>query len=150
MKPLRRRRLITVLSIIAGLAVAIGLGLYAMQTNINLFYPPSQLNEAPEGVLIRVGGLVVKDSVKRDADSLKVEFKLTDNEGDVTVLYDGILPDLFREGQGIVTMGRLQDNGQFIASEVLAKHDENYMSPEVAEAIKQAEARAMLKGNQEQ
>ena len=146
MRPLRRRRLITVLSIVSGLAVAIGLGLYAMQQNINLFYPPSEVADAPTNVLIRVGGLVVKDSVKRDADSLKVEFKLTDNAGDITVFYDGILPDLFREGQGIVTMGKLQENGDFIASEVLAKHDENYMSPEVAEAIKQAEAKAMMRG----
>ena len=148
MRPLRRRRLNTVLSIVAGLAVAIGLGLYAMQKNINLFYPPSEVSDAPTNVLIRVGGLVVKDSVKRDSDSLKVEFKLTDNAGDITVLYDGILPDLFREGQGIVTMGKLQENGDFIASEVLAKHDENYMSPEVAEAIKQAEAKAMQRGSE--
>jgi len=148
MRPLRKRRLITVLSIVSGLAVAIGLGLYAMQQNINLFYPPSQVNEAPTNVLIRVGGLVVIDSVKRDPDSLEVEFQLTDNEGDIRVLYDGILPDLFREGQGIVTMGKLQENGDFVASEVLAKHDENYMSPEIAEAIKQAEAKAMKRGSE--
>ncbi|MEL0036608.1 MAG: cytochrome c maturation protein CcmE, partial [Gammaproteobacteria bacterium] len=138
----------TVLSIFSGLAVAIGLGLYAMQQNINLFYPPSKVSEAPTNVLIRVGGLVVKDSVKRDPDSLEVEFQLTDNEGDIRVLYDGILPDLFREGQGIVTMGKLQENGDFVASEVLAKHDENYMSPEIAEAIKQAEAKAMKRGSE--
>ena len=148
MRPLRRRRLITVLSIVGGLAIAVGLGLYAMNQNINHFYPPSKLSDAPTNALIRVGGLVVKDSVKRDADSLKVAFKLTDNEGEITVFYDGILPDLFREGQGIVTMGKLQHNGDFIASEVLAKHDENYMSPEVAEAIKQAEARAMKRGSE--
>lgn len=148
MKPLRRRRLITVLSIVTGLAVAIGLGLYAMQQNINLFYPPSKVADAPTDVLIRVGGLVVQDSVKRDVDSLKVEFTLTDNEGDIRVIYEGILPDLFREGQGIVTMGRVQKNGDFVASEVLAKHDENYMSPEVAEALKQAEVRAMIKGHE--
>ena len=148
MKPLRRRRLITVLSIVTGLAVAIGMGLYAMQQNINLFYSPSELSGAPNNVLIRVGGLVVKDTVKRDSDSLKVEFILTDNTGDVRVLYDGILPDLFREGQGIVTMGQLQENGDFIASEVLAKHDETYMSPEVAQAIKDAETKAKARGNQ--
>ena len=148
MRPLRKRRLITVLSIVSGLAVAIGLGLYAMQQNINLFYPPSKVSKAPTNVLIRVGGLVVKDSVKRDPDSLEVEFQLTDNEGDIRVLYDGILPDLFREGQGIVTMGKLQENGDFVASEVLAKHDENYMSPEIAEAIKQAEAKAMKRGSE--
>lgn len=146
MKPLRKRRLITVISIVAGLAIAIGLGLFAMQKNINLFYAPSELENAPKGVLIRVGGLVVEDSVKRDKDSLKVEFALTDNAENVVVNYEGILPDLFREGQGIVTMGRLQENGTFEASEVLAKHDENYMAPEITDAIKKAEVGAMMRG----
>lgn len=144
MKPLRKRRLTFVLLIVLGLGAAIALGLFAMKQNINLFYSPIEIVEhnAPEDVLIRLGGLVVEGSVQRDVESLKVEFQLTDNAGNVTVIYDGILPDLFREGQGIVTMGRLQKNGTFIASEVLAKHDENYMSPEVADAIKQAEAKA--------
>ncbi|MCP4146000.1 MAG: cytochrome c maturation protein CcmE, partial [bacterium] len=93
-------------------------------------------------VLIRLGGLVVDGSVKRAEDSLEVQFQLTDNAENVTVSYEGILPDLFREGQGIVTMGKLQPDGSFVASEVLAKHDENYMSPEVADAVKQAEAEA--------
>lgn len=150
MKPLRRRRLIIVLSIVSGLAVAIGLGLYAMQQNINLFYAPSDLTNAPNDVLIRVGGLVVEGSVQRDSDSLKVQFDLTDNAGDVTVYYEGILPDLFREGQGIVTMGRLQPNGDFVASEVLAKHDENYMAPEISDAIKSAEVGAMMRGNKKE
>jgi len=92
--------------------------------------------------LIRLGGLVVEGSVQRNSDNLQVIFELTDNAEKVTVSYDGILPDLFREGQGIVTMGKLQKNGEFMATEVLAKHDENYMSPEVADAIKQAEAEA--------
>ena len=145
MRPLRRRRLIMVLSIITGLAVAIGLGLYAMQQNINLFYAPSDISNAPKGVLIRVGGLVVDGSVKRDPNSLKVAFDLTDNVENVTVQYEGILPDLFREGQGIVTMGRLNAEGEFIASEVLAKHDENYMAPEVADAIMKSEVGKMMK-----
>ncbi len=141
MKPLRKRRLIFVISIIVGLGAAIGLGLFAMKQNINLFYSPKEIaeNSAPKGPLIRLGGLVVKGSVERNPDNLEVKFELTDNAANVQVYYNGILPDLFREGQGIVTMGKLQQDGSFIASEVLAKHDENYMSPEVAEAIKQAE-----------
>jgi cytochrome c-type biogenesis protein CcmE len=144
MKPLRKRRLTFVVFIILGLGSALGLGLFAMKQNINLFYSPIEIveHQAPENVLIRLGGLVVEGSVKRDADSLKVSFDLTDNAGNVSVSYDGILPDLFREGQGIVTMGKLQSNGVFVATEVLAKHDENYMSPEVADAIKKAEAEA--------
>jgi cytochrome c-type biogenesis protein CcmE len=147
MKPLRRRRLIIVLSIVTGLATAIGLGLYAMSQNINLFYAPSDIENAPTGVLIRVGGLVVENSVQRDTDSLKVAFKLTDNVGEVDVQYEGILPDLFREGQGIVTMGRLDSNGDFVASEVLAKHDENYMAPEVADALMKSKVGNMMKNN---
>lgn len=147
MKPLRKRRLMFVLSIVIGLGAAVGLALFAMQQNINLFYSPEEIasGKAPVGPLIRVGGLVVKGSVKRDPDSLKVMFDLTDNADSVTVSYEGILPDLFREGQGIVTMGNLQEDGSFVASEVLAKHDENYMSPEVADAIKKAEAKAMAR-----
>ena len=144
MKPLRKRRLTFVLFIVLGLGAAVGLGLFAMKQNINLFYSPKEIVEkkAPEDVLIRLGGLVVEGSVQRNTDDLKVQFELTDNAENVTVTYDGILPDLFREGQGIVTMGKLQKDGIFVASEVLAKHDENYMSPEVADAIKQAEAEA--------
>ena len=149
MKPLRKRRLTFVLLIVLGLGAAVGLGLFAMKQNINLFYAPMEIvaNKAPTGVLIRLGGLVVAGSVKRDAHSLNVEFQLTDNAGIVTVIFNGILPDLFREGQGIVTMGKLQDDGIFVASEVLAKHDENYMSPEVATAIKEAEAEAKARPN---
>jgi len=151
MKPLRKRRLIFVLSIVLGIGTAVGLALYAMKQNINLFYSPMEVvrGDAPKGPLIRIGGLVVKGSVKRDPDSLKVEFALTDNAETVVVRYDGILPDLFREGQGIVTMGRLQDDGTFEASEVLAKHDETYMSPEVAAAIKEAEAKAKARMKKE-
>ncbi len=105
--------------------------------------PHSSLeNKAPAGVLVRLGGLVVEGSVKRAEEDLKVQFQLTDNAEKVTVFYEGILPDLFREGQGIVTMGKVQTDGTFVATEVLAKHDENYMSPEVADAVKQAEAEA--------
>ncbi len=144
MKPLRKRRLTFVLFIVLGLGAAVALGLFAMQQNINLFYSPKEIveNKAPTNVLIRLGGLVVDGSVKRAEDSLEVQFQLTDNAENVTVSYEGILPDLFREGQGIVTMGKLQADGSFVATEVLAKHDENYMSPEVADAIKQAEVEA--------
>ncbi len=144
MKPLRKRRLMFVISIVIGLGASVGLALYAMKQNINLFYSPQEIAEgsAPVGPLIRVGGLVVAGSVNRNPNDLKVSFDLTDNAESITVTYEGILPDLFREGQGIVTMGNLQSNGQFVATEVLAKHDENYMSPEVADAIKQAEAKA--------
>lgn len=149
MKPLRRRRLIIVLSIITGLSIAIGLGLYAMQQNINLFYSPTDIHDAPQNTLVRLGGLVVEGTVKRNSENLKVQFDLTDNAGKVTVQYEGILPDLFREGQGIVTMGRLQSNGVFVASEVLAKHDENYMAPEISDAVMKAEAEAIKKGYEE-
>jgi cytochrome c-type biogenesis protein CcmE len=144
MKPLRKRRLTFVILITLGLGASVALGLFAMNENINYFYSPKQIIEdkPPLGVLIRLGGLVVEGSVKRDAKTLKANFQLTDNAESVWVSYEGILPDLFREGQGIVTMGKLQKNGTFIASEVLAKHDETYMSPEVAEAIKTAETAA--------
>ncbi len=144
MKPLRKRRLTFVISIVIGLGAAVGLGLFAMKQNITKYAHPlcSSKSEAPVGSLIRLGGLVVEGSVKRNPDNLKVEFLLTDNADNVLVSFDGILPDLFREGQGIVTMGTLQKDGSFVASEVLAKHDENYMSPEVADAMKKAEAEA--------
>ncbi len=144
MKPLRKRRLIFVISIVLGLSAALGLALYAAKQSVNLFYSPLEIiaGKAPVGPLIRLGGLVVEGSVSRNTEDLKVSFKLTDNAEEILVKFDGILPDLFREGQGIVTMGHLQVNGEFEASEVLAKHDETYMSPEVAEAIKKAEAEA--------
>lgn len=138
MHPVRRKRLIAVLSIVAVLGIAVGLILYALQQNINLFYAPSQVadGEAPVGVNIRVGGMVVEHSVQRDQNTLAVSFEVTDFAHNVTVQYQGILPDLFREGQGIVAQGQLNGNGIFIAQEVLAKHDENYMPPEVSDALK--------------
>ncbi len=144
MRPLRKRRLTFVILIVSGLSIAAAFGLFALKQSINLFYSPMEITagKAPENVLIRLGGLVVKDSVQREPDSLAVKFQLTDNADEVWVSYVGILPDLFREGQGIVTMGKLQSDGDFIASEVLAKHDETYMSPDVADAIKKAEQSA--------
>jgi cytochrome c-type biogenesis protein CcmE len=106
----------------------------ALEQNINLFYPPAQVvaGEAPAGETIRAGGMVMEGSVQRAPDSLQVSFVLSDFQGsDFTVVYTGILPDLFREGQGILVQGELQRDGTFMAQEVLAKHDENYMPPEL-------------------
>jgi cytochrome c-type biogenesis protein CcmE len=146
MHPIRKKRLTIVLFLMAGLAVAVGLTTYALRQNINLFYDPTQIaaGEAPADVRIRAGGMVEAGSVLRDTESLKVAFKVTDFTESVTVEYVGILPDLFTEGQGIVAMGKLNSEGVFIADQVLAKHDENYMPPEVADALaKASESRDM-------
>ncbi len=138
MNPKRKKKLVLLSSMVAAVAVAVGLVLFALSENINLFYTPTQIaqGEAPVGQRIRAGGMVVDGSIKRAPDSLDVEFAVTDYEHEVVVKYSGILPDLFREGQGIVTMGSMNADGQFEASEVLAKHDENYMPPEVEAALK--------------
>ena len=140
MKPVRKQRLMLLIFIALGVAVAVGLVLMALQQNINLYYSPAQMQagEAPVNHRIRAGGLVVNGSLKRDSKNLEIQFKVTDGQGTVTVLYDGILPDLFRESQGIVATGQLNENGDFIAEEILAKHDENYTPPEVQEAIDRA------------
>ncbi|MFC0711144.1 cytochrome c maturation protein CcmE [Azorhizophilus paspali] len=144
MNPVRKRRLFIVLAILAGVGAAVALALSALQQNINLFYTPSQIatGEAPEGARIRAGGLVEKGSLQRDATSLAATFRVTDGVATVTVRYQGILPDLFREGQGIVALGRVDAGGMLQADEVLAKHDENYMPPEVSQALEKS---AMLK-----
>lgn len=140
MHPIRKKRLTIVLFLLVGLAIAVGLTTYALRQNINLFYDPSQISagEAPVDVRIRAGGMVEEGSVKRDPDSLKVEFRVTDFSASVPIEYVGILPDLFAEGQGVVAMGRLDGNGRLVADQVLAKHDENYMPPEVAAALEKA------------
>ena len=140
MNPKRRKLLFTTIFIVSGAGIAAALALMAFQQNLLYFYSPLQIikGEAPSNRPFRIGGLVVKDSVKRDQQSLAVEFVLTDTVEEVKVVYDGILPDLFREGQGIVANGSLDRGGVFMATEVLAKHDENYMPPEVADAIKAA------------
>lgn len=142
MHPIRRKRIITIAIIVLVLSGAIGLVLYALQQNINLFYTPTQIasGDAPTGVNIRAGGMVVKGSVKRDSNTLFVSFNVTDFKHSVHIEYHGILPDLFREGQGIVAQGKLLSNGTFLASQVLAKHDEKYMPPDVANALKQAKS----------
>jgi len=140
MHPIRKKRLTIVLFLLVGLAIAVALTTYALRQNINLFYDPSQISagEAPVDVRIRAGGMVEEGSVVRDSESLMVEFRVTDFNASVPVQYTGILPDLFAEGQGVVAMGRLDENGRFVADQVLAKHDENYMPPEVADALEKA------------
>ncbi|MDO6440781.1 MULTISPECIES: cytochrome c maturation protein CcmE [unclassified Marinobacter] len=140
MHPIRKKRLTIVLFLLAGLSIAVALTTYALRQNINLFYDPTQISagEAPMDVRIRAGGMVEAGTVVRDPDSLKVVFHVTDYNASVPVEYVGILPDLFAEGQGIVAMGRLNNEGRFVADQVLAKHDENYMPPEVADALEKA------------
>ena len=140
MHPVRKRRLTIVIVLLAGFSVAVALVLVALQENMNLFYSPAEIaaGKAPLDQRIRAGGLVEQDSVKRDSDSLRVRFRITDNEGRVPVQYDGILPDLFREGQGVVALGKLNESGTLVADQVLAKHDEEYMPPEVEQALKDA------------
>ena len=139
MTPKRRKRLILILMMVSGVASAVGLTMYALSQNINLFYTPTQIanGEAPAGQRIRAGGMVVEDSLQRATDSLLIRFEVTDYESKVPVEFTGILPDLFREGQGIVAQGSMDTNGVFQADEVLAKHDENYMPPEVEDALEQ-------------
>ena len=140
MKP-RHRRIVLIVAGVAGLAIAAWLVLSAFQQNLVFFFTPSQVvaNEAPQGRTFRVGGMVESGSVKRQTDGVTVNFVVTDTAKSITVTYKGVLPDLFREGKGVVTQGRLE-NGLFVASEVLAKHDENYMPPEAAEAVKKAQS----------
>jgi cytochrome c-type biogenesis protein CcmE len=142
MNPRRCKMLFGIIFVVLGVAAATALGLKAFQENLLYFYSPSQIvnGEAPVSRSFRIGGMVVDGSVKRDPDSLKVSFVLTDTAKNVVVNYEGILPDLFREGQGIVANGQLDKSGVFVAEEVLAKHDENYMPPEVAEALANAGA----------
>ncbi len=139
MKP-RQRRLIWILAGVAALGIAVALVLNAFRSNLVFFFTPTQIanGEAPTGKTFRVGGLVESESVKREGDGTIVTFRVTDGAKTILVSYKGILPDLFKEGRGIVAQGAVQSDGSFRASEVLAKHDENYMPPEAAEALKQA------------
>ena len=140
MTPKRRQRLFLIAGMVIGVGIAAGFALKAFNENLMFFYSPTEVvaGDAPADHMIRVGGLVTTGSVQRQPDGLTVKFDLTDNTDTITVQYTGILPDLFREGQGIVAHGRLQDDRLFVANEVLAKHDENYMPPEVADALKTA------------
>jgi cytochrome c-type biogenesis protein CcmE len=139
MKP-RHKRLALILAGLAVLGIAVGLVLSAFQENLVFFYSPSQVAnaEAPQGKAFRIGGLVEQGSVKRQPDGLTVAFNVTDTAKVVPVVFTGILPDLFKEGKGVVAQGKLGPDGVFRAHEVLAKHDENYMPPEAAHAVEQA------------
>jgi cytochrome c-type biogenesis protein CcmE len=140
MKPVRKQRLYLILAMVVAIAVAAGFGLNALNQNLMFFFAPTEVvaGKAPDTAVFRLGGMVVEGSVQRPGDDLLVRFDLTDFEQVVSVEYTGILPDLFREGQGIVSRGRLRTDGVFVAEEVLAKHDENYMPPEVAASLKRA------------
>ncbi|CAN5307914.1 cytochrome c maturation protein CcmE [soil metagenome] len=136
----RRQRLILVGLMLLGIGLAAGFALRAFQENLLYFYSPSEVaaGEAPDDRTFRVGGMVADGSVERSPGSLEVRFVLTDFAHSVPVRYTGVLPDLFREGQGTVARGRLTESGDFLAEEVLAKHDENYMPPEVARSLEKA------------
>jgi len=138
--PQRKKRLFIILGLLAGVGIAVGLALSALQQNINLFYTPTQIanGEAPLDTRIRAGGMVEKGSLQRSGDSLDVRFVVTDFNKSVPITYRGILPDLFREGQGIVALGKLNAEGVVVADEVLAKHDEKYMPPEVTKALQES------------
>jgi cytochrome c-type biogenesis protein CcmE len=138
----RRRRLYWVLGILAGVSIAAALALRAFEHNVMLYFDPTHIaaGEVKPGQRFRLGGMVEQGSLKRTPGSLEVSFVVTDFRHSVPVHYDKVLPDLFREGAGVVAHGRLDQHGTFIADEVLAKHDEKYMPPEVARSLKQAAA----------
>lgn len=140
----RHRRLLWIAGGLAALGVAAVLVTNAFRSNLVFFFTPTQIadGEAPVNRLFRVGGLVEPDSVQRIGDGTTVTFRVTDNAKTISVAYTGILPDLFREGRGVVAQGRLEPDGSFTAREVLAKHDENYMPPEAAHAVEQAQKAA--------
>ena len=135
----RRQRMVAVGLIIAGIALAVFLAAQALRENLMFFYLPTAViaGEPAEGTRFRLGGLVIDGSLRRETGSLEVQFDVTDIENTMTVVYSGVLPDLFREGQGVIAFGYLQADGTFRADEVLAKHDEEYMPPEVAQALEE-------------
>lgn len=138
MHPVRKQRLMLVIFILLFSSIAVGLLVFALRENINLFYPPGKIaaGEVPQNTRIRAGGCVKPGTVLRSEETLEVAFTITDGVAEVPVRYNGILPDLFAEGEAAVLNGTLDNQGVFQATEVLAKHDENYMPPEVAEAMK--------------
>ena len=133
----RRQRMLTVALVLVGVGLAVGLALQAFEENLLFFYSPTQIlaGEPPEGRQFRLGGMVVENSLHREPGDMTLRFTVTDFESNVIVTYTGVLPDLFSEGKGVVANGYLQPDGSFRADEVLAKHDENYMPPEVAEML---------------
>ena len=142
MNQIQKNKLYQLLLLLVVIAMIIGLLSYALRQNINLYFTPAQIkrHEAPIGKMIRAGGLVVEGSIQRAQQALKVTFDITDYASTVSVVYRGILPDLFREGQGVVVRGRLNQQGQIDAEEVLAKHDETYMPPEVKASLERNKA----------
>ena len=140
----RQKRIALIVGGLASLVVAAGLALNALDSNIALYVTPSEVaaGKAPQGKMFRIGGLVKDGSLQRQADGVTIAFIVTDTDKEITVNYKGILPDLFKEGKGVVAQGKLTDAGTFSATEVLAKHDENYMPPEAAKAVGDASARA--------
>ena len=140
MNPQRKKRLLLIVGLLVGVGIAVVFALSALQQNINLFYTPTQIanGEAPLDTRIRAGGMGEKGSVQRSSDSLDVRFVVTDFNKSVPITYRGILPDLFREGQGIVALGKVNAEGVVVADEVLAKHDEKYMPPEVTKALQES------------
>ncbi|MBL8407710.1 MAG: cytochrome c maturation protein CcmE [Candidatus Accumulibacter phosphatis] len=143
MKP-RHKRMALIVGGLAILALVATLVLNAFQSNLVFFFSPSQVaaGEAPRGKSFRIGGMVKEGSLQRQPDGVTLRFVVTDTDQDMTVAYKGILPDLFREGKGVVAQGKLAEDGVFAATEVLAKHDENYMPPEAAKAVSDAHERA--------
>lgn len=133
----RRKRLLAVCAIVAGVGAATALAMLAFEDNLLYFYNPTQVlaGEAPEDRAFRIGGMVTQGSLQRTEGTLKIRFVVTDYKESIPVRYEGLLPDLFREGQGVIAHGHLTGTGEFVADEVLAKHDENYMPPEVAESL---------------
>ena len=140
MHPIRKQRLQIVVLIVIASSLAAGLIVYMLGQNANYFFTPAQVlqGEAPKNVTIRAGGMVVEGSIERSSDSLDVSFLVTDGLADLKISYSGILPDLFAEGEAAIATGKLDDDKVLQASQVLAKHDENYTPPEVADAMKQA------------
>jgi cytochrome c-type biogenesis protein CcmE len=138
----RRKRLLVVLGILGGVGASVALAVMASRENIMFYFDPTQVatGQVPEAKRFRIGGMVVKGSVQRNPGDLQVRFVLTDFAHEVPVEYTGVLPDLFREGQGIIAHGKLNARGAFVADEVLAKHDEKYMPPEVAASLKNKQA----------
>ena len=141
----RHKRIVLISGGLAVLGLVAALVLNAFQSNLVFFFSPTQVaaGEAPKGKSFRIGGMVKEGTIKREPDGVTLRFVVTDTEKEMTVAYRGILPDLFKEGKGAVAQGKLADDGVFVASEVLAKHDENYMPPEAAQALGDAHARAL-------
>ena len=141
MHPLRKQRVYAIVTVFLGTVIALVLVMSALSKNMNLFYSPSELldSEIAPGSIIRAGGMVASGSIEKSTDSLEVVFLITDFQNSLPVIYNGILPDLFSEDAGVVVKGFLQEDGTFFAQEVLAKHDENYMPPEVAKMLDKAE-----------